>query len=319
MDYLVIPKTNSRADILKAFISTLKNYYVNSERYQKFAYLSGLILIIGGLIHTLPLALNGFQWSGSISFRKPIVFGLAFGLNAWSFAWIMSYLPKLRKTSWTILIVYLLASIVEFIPISIQAWRGLPFHFNTLDPLSAIFWAIMGNAIVGIIVAVIAMTRWALFWLKAPSNYRIAIIIGLSIVLIGQGLGGWIISNATAVGGGNPEAILIMEGEFEAASIYGEAGNMKLPHFLALHAIQFLSILALFSQYTNWSIRKKNKIILFAAIGYIGFMSLVLYQVYNGLALFDLNIYSGVFFVLTLTVIAIACLMTYKGVRNRTI
>ena len=72
------------------------------------------------------------------------------------------------------------------------------------------------------------MTRWALFWLKAPSNYRIAIIIGLSIVLIGQGLGGWIISNATAVGGGNPEAILIMEGEFEAASIYGEAGNMKV-------------------------------------------------------------------------------------------
>jgi len=317
MDYLVKPTSNSISDILKAFYLTLKNYYVRGERYQRFTYIIGLFLIIAGLFHVIPLAFSGFAWNGAVSFRKPIVFGLALGLNAWSFAWIMTYLPKLKKTSWTILIIYLTASILEFIPITWQAWRGLPSHFNTLDPLSAFFWMIMGNAVIGLVITVVAMTFWGMFWLKAPSNYKIAIKVGLLILLFGQGLGGWIISNAAITGGENPEALLQQEGGFEDASTYGEAGNMKLPHFLALHAVQFLPLLAIFTQFTLWKERRKKNVLWLASAGYVGLMSVVLFQVFNGLTLFDLNVLSGSILFGTVGLIIIPIVYTYFGVRKR--
>ena len=319
MQYLVKPETSSIPNILKAFTATLMNYYRAGERYQKFAYFAGLILIVGGLLHVIPLALGGFQWSGAVSFRKPIVFGLALGLNAWSFAWIMTYLPKRRKTSWFWLGFYLLGAYLEFIPISLQPWRGEPSHFNNGDPLSAALWAIMGIAVAGLALTVVFMTIWSFTSLKAPSNYGWAIKIGMLILLAGQGFGQWIINNAGDILGAPGVAVLPASVTFEDLSTYGLAGNMKLIHFLALHAIQILPVLAILTQYTDWNEAQKRNVLLLAAAGYIGLMMVVFYQVIKGVALFDLNMLFAVGLYGTFAMIVVSYLITYVGMRYKAI
>ncbi|MCH7535999.1 MAG: hypothetical protein IH948_09740 [Bacteroidetes bacterium] len=317
MKYLVKPKTSSIPNILKAFFATCKNYYREAESYQKFAYLAGLILIVGGLLHVIPLAFDGFQWSGAVSFRKPIAFGLALGLNAWSLAWVMTYLPKRKKTSWFWLGVYLLAAYLEFIPITIQVWRGEASHFNHGDPLSAALWSIMGLVIVGLVFAVFFITIWSFTSLKAPSNYGWAIKIGMLILAVGQGFGQWIISNAGDILGAEGVAVLPAGVSFEDASTYGLAGNMKLIHFLSLHAIQFLPVLAILTQYTDWNEAKKRDILLLAAAGYIGLMIVVFDQVFNGRALFDLNIFSAIGLFGTFALMLVTYLITYVGMLKK--
>jgi len=318
MKYIVKPDTGSIPNILKALFSTCRNYYREGESYQKFTYVAGLVLIAAGLLHVIPLAFNGFQWSGAASFRKPIVFGLAIGLNAWSFAWIMTYLPKATKTCWFLLGVYLLGGYLEFIPITIQAWRGLASHFNYGDPLSGTLWDIMAIAVGGLVITVIVMTIWSLFSLKAPSNYGWAIKIGLLILLAGQGFGMWIIINADQVLGG--AAVELPAGvSFEDASTYGLAGNMRLIHFLALHAIQFLPLLAILTQYTEWSEAKKRNVLLLAATGYIGLMIVVFDQIYNGLSLFDLNTLSAIGIFGAIALMVVSYLTTCIGMRTNAI
>lgn len=318
MRYIVKPETGSIPNILKALFATCRNYYREGESYQKFSYVAGLVLIIAGLLHVIPLAFNGFQWSGAASFRKPIVFGLAIGLNAWSFAWIMTYLPKAMKTCWFLLGVYLLGGYLEFIPITIQAWRRLASHFNYGDPLSGTLWDIMAISVAGLVFTVIFMTIWSLFSLKAPSNYGWAIKIGLLILLAGQGFGMWIITNADHILGG--AAVELPAGiSFEDASTYGLAGNMRLIHFLALHAIQFLPLLAILTQYTEWSEAKKRNVLLLAAAGYIGLMIVVFDQIYNGLSLFDLNIISAFGLFGAFALMVVSYLTTYIGMRTNAI
>ena len=319
MQYLVRPETSSIPNVVKAFYATLINYYRAGERYQKFAYLAGLILIVGGLLHVIPLAFDGLQWSGAVSFRKPIVFGFALGLSAWSFAWIMTYLPRRKITSWFCLGVYLLAAYLEFIPITIQVWRGEASHFNHGDPLSATLWSIMGIAVAGLVFTVVFITFWSFTSLKAPSNYGWAIKIGMLILLVGQGFGQWLINNAGDILGAPGVAVLPADVSFEDASTYGLAGNMKLIHFLALHAIQFLPVLAILTQYTDWNEAKKRNVLLLAAAGYIGLMIVVFYQVFNGLALFDLNIFSAIGLFGTFVLMVVSYLTTYIGMRYKAI
>jgi len=56
-------------------------------------YFFGGFWIFSALVHTGLLAATGFGWSGSVSWRKPSVFGLSIGLLLVTVGWILDRLP----------------------------------------------------------------------------------------------------------------------------------------------------------------------------------------------------------------------------------
>ncbi|MEV6156276.1 hypothetical protein AB0L53_38620 [Nonomuraea sp. NPDC052129] len=91
-------------------------------------YLIGLLLIVSGLVHLGVLVVDGGPWDGPVSWRKPFTFGVSFGLSVLSLTWVSQFIQLRRRN--VLLGVFAVASVVEVALISVQAWRGVPSHFN---------------------------------------------------------------------------------------------------------------------------------------------------------------------------------------------
>ena len=82
--------------LIRAMVATLRSYWSQAGGYQKFLYFTGGLLLVSVVFHTGVLIVTGGSLAGDVSWRKPILFGEAFGLNALSLAWVMTFLPKRR-------------------------------------------------------------------------------------------------------------------------------------------------------------------------------------------------------------------------------
>lgn len=56
--------------------------------YQRFAYVCGALLALSGVVHLGVYLVDGGPWGGPISWRKPVVFGLSFGIAIVTLGWI---------------------------------------------------------------------------------------------------------------------------------------------------------------------------------------------------------------------------------------
>ncbi|HEX3260053.1 MAG TPA: hypothetical protein VHS35_16135, partial [Pseudonocardia sp.] len=110
----------------------LRRIWVDGRRVERVAYVVGLILFVSGLVHVGILLVTGWTWIGPVSLRKAATFGLSFGLTLPSVAWATSYLRLPPRG--LVLGVFIVTSVVESALISMQAWRGVPSHFNFATP-----------------------------------------------------------------------------------------------------------------------------------------------------------------------------------------
>ena len=97
---------------------------------ERAAYSVGGLLILSGAIHGVVLLTSGGAWEGPLSLRKPTTFGLSFGLTLINVTFIASFVPLKNRTRTSLLGVFAAAASLETILVSLQAWRGVPSHFN---------------------------------------------------------------------------------------------------------------------------------------------------------------------------------------------
>ena len=115
--------------------------------------------------------------------------------------------------------------VVEMVIIVAQAARGRPSHFNLSTPLDAALWRLMAGAIVVGVVALLALALLAtvrpLVWSPLVAT---AVRLGLWLLLL-------VAVSGFAMGGRGSHAV--------------GAGDLRVPHFFALHGLQALPLLAL--------------------------------------------------------------------------
>src|SRR6266511_530776 len=88
----------------------------------------------------------------------------------------------------------------------------------------------------------------------------VAVRAGLLILLIAQGVGGWMIGH-----GVGPAS----DGQTIGLTTFGAAGVMKVPHAVAIHAVQVLPALAWLLSFTTLAERRRVGLVGTAALGYV--------------------------------------------------
>jgi hypothetical protein len=171
---------------------------------------------------------------------KPMKFALSIGVFSWTIAWFMGYLPNdAVKTgvTWTIVATML----VEIICIAGQAARGVQSHFNVQTPFDAAIFPLMGVAIT-INSLAIALLAFRFFQepLALPPAYLWGIRLGLIIFVLASFQGFMMVSrlqhNVGAPDGGEGLPFLNWS---------KSVGDLRVAHFIGLHAIQILPLLGL--------------------------------------------------------------------------
>ncbi len=135
------------------------------------------------------------------------------------------------------------------------------------------------------------------------------------LLVVAQILGILIILN------GIPKVIDFQTGEFisggtRSAYIFGEAGDMKVPHALTLHAVQVLPVLAWLLLFTNWREIRRTRVVIVAALGYTGLVAVSAFQSFSGLATFDLNLLAALVLGIGLVSLGAAYVMALIGVQQ---
>ena len=122
---------------------------------ERAAYSAAVLLLVSGVIHLAVLLISGGTWEGPLSLRKPTTFGLSFGLTLVNVTWIASFLPLKDRSRTLLLGIFAAACVLETFLVSLQAWRGVPSHFNVETPFDAVVaqtLAVGGFTLVAIVV-----------------------------------------------------------------------------------------------------------------------------------------------------------------------
>lgn len=244
---------------LRPVTSALVSFWSRGQRTERAAYVVGALLLISGLIHLAILLIGGGSWQGPLSFRKPTTFGLSFGLTLVTIVWVSSFLRLSNRARAMLLGVFKVACALETALVTLQAWRGVPSHFNmetTFDALVARTLAAGGVALVAIIVVL----TFAAF----RANHRVPISLRIAIQIGFVALGGAVVAGALMIAKG---MVLVFAGDPQAA--YTTGGALKPTHAAAMHAILALPALAWLLSFANWSERSRLRVVVVAAAGYV--------------------------------------------------
>jgi hypothetical protein len=198
-----------------------------------------------------------------------MTFGLSFGLTLITIAWVSSFLQIGDRTRARLLGVFALASSVETALVSMQAWRGVPSHFNmetAFDGTVAQMLAAGGAVLVAILVCLTVLAFRSNQ--TTPNGIRIAIRSGFLILLGSMATGGLMIAKGMR---------LVFTGHAEAAYMTG--GSLKPLHGVMMHAILVLPLLAWLMTLTDWSEQTQRSIVLMAVAGYALIVAVVMVAV----------------------------------------
>ncbi|BAC70204.1 hypothetical protein SAVERM_2493 [Streptomyces avermitilis MA-4680 = NBRC 14893] len=223
---------------------------------ERFCYATGALLVLSGLAHLVVFAVDGGPWDGPVSWRKPVTFGLSFGLTLVAVTWVTSYLRVGARLRTALLVVFAADCVVEVGGITLQAWRRAPSHLNMetgFDTLVSMTLAVGG----GVLVVVLSVFAAAAFRHRpeGPVGMPLALRSGFAILVVA------LLSGAAMIARG---VVLTRTGHQEAA--YHSTAPLKPLHGVSLHAVLVLPALASLLSRTPWSDPRKQRL-MYVAVG----------------------------------------------------
>ncbi|MGC4082548.1 MAG: hypothetical protein QM736_10670 [Vicinamibacterales bacterium] len=279
-----------------------------------------------GFAALLPLALLGIVLdprtiAGAPAWLKPAKFLASTAVYSLTlaayFAWLPEW-PRLRRSlSATTVAVFA----VEIAIIAVQAARGTTSHFNVSTPTDAALFAVMG---VGIVVQTVASVgvAWALVRQPfADTAMAFALRAGMIVTILGAASGGLMTSPTRA-----QLAAAQATGHMEAAGSHTvgapdggpglpgvgwsrEHGDLRVAHFVGLHAMQILPLLALVARRRVLHNPRRMHI---ASVSYAALFGILLLQALRGEALVAPGTATAALFAIWFVSTVVALLMTTR-------
>jgi hypothetical protein len=252
----------------------------------------GALLVASGLAHLLVWAALGGPWEGPVTWRKPILFGISGGLTCVSLGWAWAQLPWRRGDAW-LATATAWSLLVEVALIDLQRWRGVASHFNRQTRIDSFLYDFMGALILFATVVILDLTiRFLWQRIRLSADMLLAAQSGLLFLAISCLLGVWISAygDLRVANGQSPE-------------VYGAAGVAKFPHGMAMHAIQWLPVLAWAARRAGLAEPRRWQLVACSTIGTALLLAYAMLQTLAGRARFD-----APHAVAALLAIGIACL-----------
>ena len=267
--------------------AALKNVVL--EFYRRNRILNGFALV---MLAGLPLLAVAYAFDtrlvmGLNPWLKPMKFTASFVLYFATFGWLLAYLPGPRKQVSIISWITGLCVLLESPVLVLQAARGVLSHFNFNSPFDAIAFSAMG---VGAFTQA-GMVAWALVQfctrkVELPPLPLNGIRAGLALWLLGIVPGIFMLvlnQHNVGVADGGPGLLLL--------NWSTQGGDLRIAHFLGLHAIQALPLAGLVAHRMRHVFFPRNGLVVFAcfAAAYTLSMVFTFAQAMAGLPLVALN------------------------------
>ncbi|MGC4850927.1 hypothetical protein ACLQ3F_27175 [Micromonospora sp. DT15] len=208
------------------------------------------VMAVLGVVAVVGILVDPRVLTGAPIWLKPFKFAVSFVLYGATLAWMLSLLPRRSRAVETAVVIIVAVAVVENAWIVGQVIRGQASHFNDSTPLNTALFAVMGAAIMVLFFAHLVIGIVVLIQRIPDRVAATAVGWGLGLSLLGmlaavpmalpmqdpgiEGIGG---AHSVGVPDGGPGLAIV------GWSTTG--GDLRIGHFVGLHALQALPILAI--------------------------------------------------------------------------
>jgi hypothetical protein len=254
----------------------------------------GLLMLVAAILSAVGIFVDPRVITGAPAWLKPFKFAISTAIYSLTLAWIFGYLsdwPRMgRVVGWTTAIVFVL----EVGLIDLQAWRGTTSHFNASTPLNRTIFIVMGSAILiqTLVSIAVAVALWRHRFGDRPLGW--ALRIGMTLTILGAFVGP-LMTRPTAAQlerARAGEGMTIIGAHTVGAPDGGlgvpvtgwsrEHGDLRVPHFIGLHALQALAIIGVILRRWRRPEDVRVKAVLVGAASYTSLLVLLLWEALRG-------------------------------------
>ena len=282
----------------------------------------GLLMLALLAITGVALVVDPREVMGAPVWMKPAKFAISIGIYTLTLAWVFTYLTEWPRTRSVVSWVTAVTLVLEVVIIDVQAWRGTTSHFNVGTLVDGVLFSIMGLAIFAQTLAATAVA--VALWRQRFSDRAIgwALRFGMTITIIGAMTGGLMTSPTRAqLEAARAGHRMTVSGAHTVGAPDGgpglpgvgwsrEHGDIRVAHFLGLHAIQTLPLFALFLTARGWQERRRVRMVWATSVSYVSLFALLLWQALRGQSIVSPDAATmtafGMWTLLTVLVLAVA-------------
>jgi hypothetical protein len=222
-----------------------------AHRHRPLLALAVVMLALGA-VSAVGLLVDPRMVTGAPLWAKPLKFALSIALYAVTLSWLIGLVSRWRRIAWwagTMSAVFLA---VEAVVIVAAAAVGTTSHFTVATPAATAVWAVMA---VSISIVWVAALPLAVMLARAPLGdpaRTFAIRAGLVVGLVGMALA-FLMTSPTAtqladfrgIAGAHTVGLPDGGASIPVLGWSTEAGDLRIPHFVGMHALQVLPLTAL--------------------------------------------------------------------------
>jgi hypothetical protein len=254
----------------------------------------GLLMVVVAAPSLVGILADPRIIAGAPAWLKPFKFAVSTAVYSLTLAWVFGSLtdwPRVRRVvGWTTAIVFVL----EVAIIDAQAWRGTTSHFNVSTTLDMVLFLVMGAAILlqTLVSVAVAVALWRQRFTDRPLGW--ALRLGMTLTIAGA-LTGPLMTRPTAAQLADARAGRPMTtvGAHSVGGVDGgpgvpvtgwsrEHGDLRLPHFIGLHAVQALALIAVGLRRWRRPEAVRVRAVLAVAAGYAALFLLLLWTALRG-------------------------------------
>ncbi|MCU1554335.1 MAG: hypothetical protein JWM13_1821 [Arthrobacter sp.] len=224
---------------------------VHTRWHRPLLWLS-LAMAASMLVTLAGLLFDSRMLDGAPLWAKPFKFSVSILIYAVTLSWLLDQLPRGRRLAWWAGTVSAVFLTVEMVIIGGAAAAGNTSHFNVSSPLAAGLWSAMAASIVIVWLAALLV---ALLLFGAPlgdAARSLAIRAGLVIALIGMALAFLMtgptadqLNNFQGIAGAHTVGMPDGGAGLPLLGWSAEAGDLRVAHFVGMHALQLIPLTAL--------------------------------------------------------------------------
>ena len=267
---------------------------------------------------------------------KPFKFGVSFVLYGATLAWMLPKLRRARRTMWTLGTAFAVTGLVDVGFIAVQAARGTYSHFNTnTDTFNAIGQQVFSSGVIGLFGASLLIAVMLLFQRVGESALTWALRAGIALAAAGMAVAFFIVGSSSEgpriVEDANGTPVRLMGqhgvgvpdgGGMPITNWSTVGGDLRVPHFIGLHAIQIfvLAVLVLtaLAARVTWlrSTRVRAQLTGVVILGYTGLFVITTWQAMRGQSLVHPDAATWTAFGATVAVTALLTVLTIAAARR---
>jgi anti-sigma-K factor RskA len=266
--------------------------------HRPMAWFAGVMAVMT-VASAVGLAVDDRILLGAPIWLKPLKFAVSMALYCLTWAWLYSLLVTGRRLASVVSTSVVVFLAIEYAVIVVQVVRGRPSHFNMSTPLDSALWVTMGGTIAALWIGTAILTGLVLRAPIVDPASRWGIRLGGLIALVGLALGALMTSTPAQTVPHSVGGVERMIGAHSVGVPDGgpgmpltgwstTGGDLRIPHFVGMHALQALPLLALLLGVlaTRWYRLRppaaRTELVVVAAAAYAGLVALVTWQAERG-------------------------------------